>query len=148
MWGTTSIMNTFQLLWRNYKYMRDTFQQDLGRFEGKLDALQTTTEHLEKILLGNGQPGVLDRLVRIEETVAKNAENSKENTENINKLSKSVSELKESMESHHNNKDLHTYRVFLRKDIITYVIIGLLVLHSLLPANFSVWTAISKFLGI
>jgi len=120
-----------------------------NRFEGLLQGLEKTLTRFDKALFGNGQPGVVDRMARIEENIDNLLENSKATGEQIKSLASSVSELKGIVQGHTNDLKVHSPQgLLLRKEVITYVILGMAFVHTLLPQELSLWELVKKVFGL
>lgn len=140
--------------------------QDIGRLEGEIVGIHKELSTLNRILLGNGQSGLQERLIHSEEVQKQLIENQtinvkaisdlnetikntnvmlKESTDN---LTKSIVELQEIIKDHIKDKSVHSFTgLFLKKDIIIYVALAFLILHSFIPQELNLWNIISKFLG-
>lgn len=113
----------------------------IGEINGTLEQFEKYLGRMEKALYGNGQPGVMDRITRMEE----NTENFtiitekllKEQAETVSKLICSVSELKDAVKKHVEDKNAHTLiglTLTTNKKIIAGILIGFLSLHSIIEA--------------
>lgn len=139
--------------------------------ESKLDVIADTNKKLVDVVYGNGHDGLLQRTVRIEETAhqlvegqARNAAERKEEAalakeaadESMNEskefritISKAVDEIKALVIDHHKDTKLHTPEgLLLRKNVLLYIMLAFLVIHTLLPHDINVWNLITKFFGL
>lgn len=103
----------------------------LNRLESKLD----------KLVEGNGQPGMIEKIVRLEENLEKLLEASRENTKNIGELTKCFGD-------HDHNQRKHSLKeMVLNKQTLAIIVLSFVALHSFLPENLTVWSLLSKLLG-
>ncbi len=154
----------------------------------RLDNLEKSTNKTIESLYGDGKIGLLERVARIEETIASVYTQSKNNSDAIEKsaqqatilsekaveqsknlvsqvadetvkaidgikesvddLKKSFDSVKESIILHHADKELHTFRgLLLKRDVLVWVIVGFVVIHSILPREFDLWQIIKNIFG-
>lgn len=104
----------------------------LGRLDEKLDALSQKVEDMNVKLYGNGKPGIIVDQALQQQQINQLLQTAKINAENIDKL-----------------KNL-TPPKWLGKNwrtIATVLFLCFVVVHSILPADVSIWSLISKFFG-
>ena len=104
----------------------------LARLESKIDLLSEQVTDIKKKIYGNGTPGVLIDQERQNANIQKLLEIAERNAENISGLQK------------------ETTQKFLARNWRTLLMVAVaffLVLHSMLPADMSLWTWFSKFFG-
>lgn len=98
---------------------------DLERSIGKLEAgvcnLLKEVEEVTRLLLGDGQPGALDRITRMEAALQANKESTDEIREQINEIT-----------AHVNNKEIHPTKLKFDRKTIAGMIIGFSALYELL----------------
>ncbi len=135
--------------------------------EAKLDVIADTTSKLVDMVYGNGQDGLFERVIRIEDAsiqaqkeAVKAAEAAKEAVVEAKQtrtesgsyrvtVTEKLDAIQIAVTEHHADKDLHSPKgILLRRNVIMYFMLAFLILHSLIPPNFSVWKAIEKFFGI
>lgn len=130
--------------------------QEIGKIQGSLDALAGAVEKTNKILMGNGQPGLYERTLQIENSIVdleeahkELAERHKEVLDGIECLAKSIGELKDSVELHHADKAQHTaLGMVQKKEVVLLIVVGFILLHSIIPPDISLWSIVSKLLGL
>lgn len=72
-----------------------------------------------------------------------------DNTKIINEIKAAIEEIRDSVKEHHNNKELHSLKgLVLRREVFAWVVLGVLVIHALIPKEFDVWELIKHFLGL
>jgi|MudIll2142460700_1097286.scaffolds.fasta_scaffold05488_4 hypothetical protein len=120
----------------------------IGRLEGKIDAMSSQVNEIHKALYGNGQAGIENRLTRAEEKFVHITEEREKTRQDLEKILKSVSCLKDLIENHVENADMHTVKgLFFRKEVIPYVILFVVAIHSLLPEGLNLWELIKSIFG-
>jgi hypothetical protein len=124
-------------------------EKDIGKLEGIIEGVSTSLNRIEKDLHGNGQPGAMQRITRIEENLENLAETVKANIDSINTLAQSISELKIISENHNKDTNLHTPKgLIFRKETLLYLILIFLLVHAFIPESVNVWFILSKLIGI
>lgn len=118
------------------------------KLEGLLEGLSKDIQALNKHLLGNGQPGVLERTTRMEENLEEVVGAMKSCKENLEKIAEQVSATSKALETHINDNDKHSWRILLRRDVLAIIIVGALTLHSLIPADLSIFNLIKGIFGL
>lgn len=126
----------------------EPLSQGMGRLEGRLDSTLNELKRVAGQLSGNGQPGVLERLTRTEETVKKTAENVDSLASTLGEIKDGLEHLLQIVEKHHADKDLHSYRIFFKKDILLWLLILLVLFHTILEEGGPILDRILKLLGI
>jgi hypothetical protein len=104
----------------------------LARLEGKIDNLTSEVADIKKKIYGNGTPGVLIDQERQNANIQKLLEIAERNAKNINNL------------------QTETTQKFLARNWRTLLMVAVaffLILHSIIPADMSLWTWFSKFFG-
>lgn len=104
----------------------------LTRLEGKIDSLSDEVSEIKKKIYGNGYPGIIIDQERQNSTLEKLLEIAEKNEKCIEELRK------------------ETVGKFLTRNWRTLLMIAVaffLILHSLVPADLSLWTWFSKFFG-
>jgi len=71
----------------------DSIARDLGRVEGKLDAIGAAVSDMQSRVVGNGREGVVERLARIEENLEDASRVCGENSRALDGVVVSVGEL-------------------------------------------------------
>lgn len=123
--------------------------KDIGKLEGVIEGINNSLSKIEKALYGNGQPGAMTRITRIEENLESLTETVKENTESIKSLAKSIGELKTISENHQKDEKIHTIKgILFRRETLLYIVIICVVVNALIPAGFSLWTLLSGLIGL
>ncbi len=104
----------------------------IGRLEEKLDGIDQKVDSLNTRLYGNGKPGLIIDQDRLAAQVADLIKIAQANATNIINLQKET-----------------PGRWIVRnwKSIGLIIVFGFVILHSLIPANLSVWTWISSLFG-
>jgi hypothetical protein len=125
----------------------------LGKLNGTVESLNQSIIKIDKSLFGNGQPGAMERITRIEENIedlAKTTQESREYTSQaIDKLTLQISELKDIVKKHHEDKSLHTFLgLTLRKEIVIWSLVGFTALHSLVSLLPDISVFIKLLLGL
>lgn len=124
-------------------------EKDIGKLEGIIEGVSISLNRIEKDLHGNGQPGAMQRITRIEENLENLAETVKANSETINTLAQSISELKTISENHNKDESLHTPKgLIFRKETLIYLILIFLLVHTFIPESVNIWFIISKLIGL
>lgn len=103
----------------------------LARLEEKLDTLTKTVEDMNKRLYGNGKPGLIIDQETQNNQIQLLLGYAKANADNIEKLFKISAP-----------KWFATNWI----TIVSIVTVFVIVLHSLIPADVSVWSLVSKWL--
>jgi len=136
---------------------------NIGRLEGKIDGITSKLDHLTKQIDGNGQKGLFERTVSLEECVQahcnaqeamvqdliKQFTDSQENLEaNQKEVRGSLSELKKSVDLHFADKSLHTIwgQVTWKGAGIVVAVVAIITL--IIPPNITVWDLVSKLVGL
>lgn len=124
-------------------------EKDIGKLEGIIEGVSISLNRIEKDLHGNGQPGAMQRITRIEENLENLAETVKANSETINTLAQSISELKTISENHNKDEKIHTPKgLIFRKETLLYLILIFLLVHTFIPESVNIWFIISKLIGL
>jgi hypothetical protein len=178
-------------------------EKQLGQLITRLDNVEKDTAKTVESLYGDGKPGLMERVGKIDllinnayeqsknnniaierasvqativsekaiqqaavlaDKAIKQAERLAEKTEIksmalirkvnddnlklINEIKTSIETIGDSVTKHHDDKELHTYRLFIKKDVLAWTLITLLVLHSFIPANTDVFELIKKIFGL
>jgi len=132
-------------------------ERDIGRLEGKVDALGASVADLTSKLVGDGQPGFIDRLARIEESlevaadVAKSAvtaaeKAAKDSAANLGALSSDIRTLTGSVDAHH--KTPHLWRILGKKSLLAALLAGIVVGHAVLESSPSFIAWVLGILGM
>lgn len=135
--------------------------QEFGELKGQMeemkDVLNRKFDHLDKKLFGNGQPGLVEQTTRNQEQVYELGDKLDSVIDSLNKIScdvaaltKSVADLKTVVETHINDP-IHTPKgQFMKhtKQIAILFMIGFVILHTFLPAEFTIWELLKKLLGV
>jgi hypothetical protein len=122
-------------------------KQDIGRLEGRVESLLDDVEEVTKLLLGDGQPGSLERQTRIEEQLRNLTSLVQSNAEIINGLGRTVGELKVVVDGHVDDNDLHSYRMFLNKKVLSVVFFLFALAHTMLEKWDEGWILVQKWFG-
>jgi len=123
--------------------------KDLGKLEGVIEGVNSSLIKIEKALYGNGQPGAMTRITKIEENLESLADTVKTNSESIIELSKSISDLKQITLTHSKDEKIHTIKgMLLRKETILFVVIICILVYAIIPNEISLWTIFSKLIGL
>lgn len=119
-------------------------KQLIGKIEGRLDSIEASLSEVRRMLVGNGQAGLLERQARTEENLDEAAKNIKSVSEYYKGMGKG---LKES-ELHAKDKEKHTVRgLFLKRDVLLAVLVVFMLLHSVIPTEITIWSLVSRWLG-
>jgi hypothetical protein len=104
----------------------------LTRLDGKIDSLSDQVKEIKEKLYGNGSPGIIIDQVNQDNRIDKLLEIAEKNAGNIEELKK------------------ETVGKFLTRNWRTLLMLAVaffLILHSLIPADLSLWTWFSRFFG-
>lgn len=137
---------------------RDTepIDQTVGRLSGRFEHMLDEMSQVTKLMLGNGQPGVLDRLARLEQkhealldVMEQHCTDSEKReialVQSIQDTNASVKSVSESIQKHHDDKAQHSPLMFLSKRWYIFLIIaGFIVLHAI--SSMLEMTTVWKFL--
>ena len=102
----------------------------LVRLETKMDALTDTVEDVKDKLYGNGKPGIIVDQILQSKQIDELLSYSKRNADNIEKL---------------NLVAAPTWLGKNWKTILVILTVFFLIIHSIIPADVSIWTLIGKF---
>jgi hypothetical protein len=114
---------------------------------------ETAIDKLNNAIYGNGRDGLIERTVRIEDGLT----NLKESTEKATVeskefrivITKELDEIKGLIVTHNTDKSIHTFLgLTLKKDILIGSLLVFLVIHSLIPPNFSIWKVVEKIVSL
>lgn len=104
----------------------------LARVEEKLDHLTEQVDDIKSKLYGNGRPGIILDQETQNNNIEKLLQTAKINSDNIAKLVPLAAP---------------TWIARHWKSIVLSLLTFFIVIHSLIPADLSLWTVITKFLG-
>ena len=125
---------------------------DSGRLEGKLDAVAEQVAHIDKMLMGNGQKGLLEKSVAMEIFMTTHCTNSEkafaEISESLIGIKKDMGGLTKSVEAHHNDTKLHSWIQQITWKQIIPAILVVIALVVTIPADFSLWNLIAGILKL
>lgn len=134
----------------------------------KVESIEKDTSRIWEKIDGNAREGLVDRTTRIEESIKNVIKSIGINSESLNQLkgsvdtaitginqtNQSIGSLNNNINSHINDKNVHSIPGLIRgasgKIIIGLLAAGLvfnLLVDILVPPNVSVWDLISKWLG-
>lgn len=102
----------------------------LGELRGYISGLRGTVDRVEQILLGDGQPGVVERLIRIEEGVRK----LDGITNRLVEQEKQMLGMERIVQEHLQDKDMHTWRVWFSQKTISCLIVAYVLVYSILES--------------
>jgi seryl-tRNA synthetase len=124
--------------------------KEVGRLDGTLQSMNQTLNNLSKVLLlGNGQPSLIERQARIEENMESTTQTLKQVAEKMSELNSTVLALSNCIETHIKDSQVHTAKgLLMRKDVIPFLILVAIVLHSIIPDDLTIWSVLSKFFGL
>jgi uncharacterized coiled-coil protein SlyX len=98
---------------------------------GQVTALTSTMEIFKTKMFGNGQLGILDRMIKMEEDITQLCSTTAENAAAIAELNKSIAALAMMVKSHHEDKHLHSLiGLSGRKETIIWIMVAFTVFHS------------------
>lgn len=124
-------------------------EKNIGKLEGIIEGIDNSLIKIEKALYGNGQPGAMTRITKIEENLESLSETTKTNNESIGQLAKSVSELKQLVLDHQKDEKIHTIKgILFRKETLLFIVIVCILVNAFMPAGLSLWTILSGLIGI
>ena len=127
---------------------------DIGRLEGKLGGVEDELKTLNRLLVGNGQRGVLDRMARVEENIENLSTGVNdvvvEQSDQIGELSGSVNTLAQVVEAHCGNESYHTPKgLLLRKEVIAALVVLVVIIVVLATGPDSLaWGLVMSYLGL
>ena len=152
--------------------------EGLGRIEGRMTGIEKELQTLNRVLIGNGQPGVMERMARAEENIDSITMDTKElvgavgdlakvqasqayvvdnlgnqieaQSEQIRELSGSVSTIAEAVGGHCKDSNLHSPKgLLLRKEVIVIFVLAVIVIVGIVSTTqMSVWDMILKYIGL
>lgn len=71
-----------------------------------------------------------------------------DNSKVINEIKAAIEEIKDSVKAHHDDKELHSLKgLVLKRDVFAWVVLGVLIIHALIPKELDVWELVRKMLG-
>ena len=110
----------------------ETTEVMLARLDTKMDGVSDQLSELKEKIFGNGKPGLMIEIERVNSSIKQLENIANQNAGNI--------------------KDLkaETFSVYVQKHWRTLLMIAVaffLVIHSMLPADMSLWDWFSKFFG-
>lgn len=114
---------------------------DFAAMKGKVD-------RIDDEIFGNGQPGMADMVIRIDERQKTMDEKIDKLCETVNTLNETVCATKAAVDAHVSSS-LHTAKGLLwNKDVALWLIAGFLILHSILPPDFTLWDLFKSLFGL
>jgi hypothetical protein len=126
--------------------------QDIGRLEGKIDGLSVQIEHLEKKMLGNGQPGVIQTLAETSKAFELHCSNSEKTFDKVastlSRVSSEMEGLKDSVDKHHADKGQHTIWGQITWKAAAVIIATIAIIVVVVPRDITVWALIAKLFGL
>jgi len=143
--------------------MPNTQSQDIGEIKGVLKGIEGKIDHLTKQIDGNGQKGLFERTISLEECVQAHCQSqeemvqalTKQFTESQETLEKnqaevrgSLSEPKKSVDLHFADKSLHTIWGQITWKGAGIVIAVVAIITLIIPPNITVWDLVSKLVGL
>lgn len=120
----------------------------IGKLEGVIEGLGKEVATLNKMLMGNGQPGIVERTARIEETLENVCEMLGHSKQILFETNKALSSLTDLVKEHHANDEVHSPKMFLKKEHLAAAVLMFVLLHSILPPDLNVFDLIRKFVGL
>ena len=132
-----------------------TTVQLLGELKGRMDATDSKINDIHQVIMGNGQSGLLERVIVNTENVESLEDETKELCKSIETIGNGTKDLKDSilalkeiLTAHITNEQIHTIKgLLLKKEVITIFILMVITIHSLLPENINVFDAIKHWFG-
>jgi hypothetical protein len=126
--------------------------QDIGRLEGKIDGLSLQIEHLEKKMLGNGQPGIVQTVAETTKAFELHCTNSEKTFEKIastlGSVSKGMEDVRDLVDKHHADKSQHTIWGQITWKAAAVIIATIAIITIIVPQEVSVWQFIAKLFGL
>jgi hypothetical protein len=126
--------------------------QDIGRLEGKIDGLSVQIEHLEKKMLGNGQPGIIQTVSETTKAFELHCAGSEKIFDKISsnqsKMLEGLEKLSDSVDKHHTDKSVHTIWGQITWKAAAVIIATIAIITIIVPQEVSVWQLIVKLFGL
>lgn len=117
--------------------------KDLGILEGRLEGIDSKLDDINKMLIGNGQAGLLERQTRVEDNLADVTDNLKNFSDLCHTTGKKASEA----EKHAADKTLHTAKgILLNISVISIFILSVIALIAIVPPEISLWDVLRSWL--
>jgi hypothetical protein len=123
-------------------------EKDVGRLEGQVEQLVTDMQQVTRLLLGNGErSGILERIICQEALMQQLFEKVDEYNGTGKDIRKNVLEIKGYVQKHVEDKDLHSWRMFLNKKIIAFVLGSFVFFHTLIESGGPIFQQIKDLFG-
>jgi hypothetical protein len=133
--------------------------QDIGRLEGKIDAVSGQIAHLEQKMYGNGQPGLIPTMAEVQKTIELHcadqatdakfiADATRKLSEDISKLTSNVYSLSDSVKQHHGDKSMHTIWGQITWKAAAVLIAFIAIVTLIIPQELTIWQLIAKLFGL
>lgn len=121
-------------------------EKDIGRLEGQVSQLLLDMQQVTRLLLGNGQQlGVLERIIRQESQLEHLVTLAGEYNGTGKAIKSDVQTIKECVQKHSDDKDLHSWRMFLNKKVVAFILGAFAFLHVLIDNGGPIW---AKFVAL
>jgi hypothetical protein len=126
--------------------------QDIGRLEGKIDGLSLQIEHLEKKMLGNGQPGIVQTVAETTKAFELHCAGSEKIFEKIGanqgKMLEGLERLSDSVDKHHSDKSVHTIWGQITWKAAAILIAMIAIVTLIIPQELTIWQLVAKLFGL
>lgn len=125
--------------------------RDLGKLEQNVATLTKSVEKLAAMIY-DPENGLFAQTIKLQGAVDKLQDEvcdlTKHNKETCSTVKEAVSNVAASIAQHIADQKVHSAKgLLLRRDVATVVILAFLVMHSLVPQDFSVFDAVRKVFG-
>lgn len=122
--------------------------QDFGKLQGKVDSIAETLDKFDRILFGNGQEGLLTIVKNNDKQLTQVITTISKMSDKVDTFSKNINEVSEKIENHIIDPR-RTFKGFITdnwKGIIFLFVSGFLLLHAILPPEFTLWKLFENLL--
>lgn len=105
----------------------------LGRLEALASENKEDHAAIKQILYGNGQPGLMSRLMSMDNDIANITKQQNVNTKAIGDLTESISVLNETVKTHHEDKTTHSLiGLSFKNRAFVWIMIAFIAFHSVI----------------
>jgi len=124
----------------------------IGKLTGVLEGIQNSLSRIEKSLYGNGQPGLMERVTRIEENMLEIQEivrsNMDKNDKNSDNVKSDVKAIGDKIDEHIRDNSKHLPKGLLSKDIAFWALCFIVFINSLIPADLTIYELVKTIFGL
>ncbi len=123
---------------------RSQLDKDIGELKGKFESLESKIADMHRILLGNGQAGITEKTIRLEENYDNLEKLIEMQSKQIENLKDSINSLKDILSQHLNTNTHSIWGLILRKDVFPLILLFFVILQTLIPKDLNIWELIQK----